>query len=183
MKISASLIVNSVFAVIILSSTLFISISTSQYDPWLDVNDDGFGGIDDIVGVAEHFGQEGTPIKNVNVTNWPVHQSVTPVYEYELVNGAGIGTSRYNANGFRLLHILMYAMGLSASETVTFEVRGYLWDSSHINNRAFPVASRTLDSTSNYYDMLIYVPSEEFDFIIDTPPGTTCHVYLSFYLT
>ena len=78
MKISASLICNVILSAIILSST-FVALSTSQYDPWLDINEDGYGGIDDIVTVAEHFGQIGSPIKNVNVTNWPNAKS-----EYEI---------------------------------------------------------------------------------------------------
>jgi hypothetical protein len=31
---------------------------TGEYDPWLDINDDGYIGIDDIFAVASHFGAE-----------------------------------------------------------------------------------------------------------------------------
>jgi len=47
-----------------------------QYDPWADMNDDGFIGIDDIAYAAQLFGTTGDPTKNVNVTNWPTIQNV-----------------------------------------------------------------------------------------------------------
>jgi hypothetical protein len=51
-----------------------------DYDPWLDVNDDGYGGIDDIVTTAEHFGASGDTTKNVNVTNWLLPIPITVHY-------------------------------------------------------------------------------------------------------
>jgi predicted secreted protein len=49
-----------------IAATLFSAIpaigQTGEYDPWLDINDDGYVGIDDIFTVASHFGSEGTPI-------------------------------------------------------------------------------------------------------------------------
>lgn len=50
-----------------LTITLFTIIpirsqTTPEYDPWKDINDDGYIGIDDIVSVAENFGALGTPI-------------------------------------------------------------------------------------------------------------------------
>jgi|Deesub1362A_J573_1020465.scaffolds.fasta_scaffold00551_13 hypothetical protein len=50
--------------------------TTTEYDPWKDITDDGYIGIDDIVLVAESFGGLGDPTKNVNVTNWPTVQNV-----------------------------------------------------------------------------------------------------------
>jgi hypothetical protein len=48
------------------TTTLFVIIpvtgQTGEYDPWLDVNDDGYIGIDDIFTVASHFGAEGQNI-------------------------------------------------------------------------------------------------------------------------
>jgi hypothetical protein len=63
-----------------LTVTLFTIIpirsqTTPEYDPWKDITDDGYIGIDDIVLVAESFGGLGDPTKNVNVTNWPVASS------------------------------------------------------------------------------------------------------------
>jgi hypothetical protein len=46
-----------------LTALLFAAIptigQTGEYDPWLDINDDGYIGIDDIFTVASHFGAEG----------------------------------------------------------------------------------------------------------------------------
>ena len=40
---------------------------TGEYDPWLDVNDDGYIGIDDIFNVASHFAGEGMPIAKASL--------------------------------------------------------------------------------------------------------------------
>ena len=45
--------------------------TTSQYDPWVDLNDDGYINAKDAVILGAAFGTTGDPTKNVNVTNWP----------------------------------------------------------------------------------------------------------------
>jgi hypothetical protein len=45
--------------------------SSGQYDPWLDINDDGKISMDEIVAATTAFGAKGDPTKNVTVTNWP----------------------------------------------------------------------------------------------------------------
>ncbi len=48
------------------TASLFTIVTTrgqgGDYDPWLDINDDGYIGVDDIYTVATHFGIEGTPV-------------------------------------------------------------------------------------------------------------------------
>jgi hypothetical protein len=39
--------------------------STEIYDPWLDYNEDGYIGIDDVYTTAQHFGAEGDPAKPI----------------------------------------------------------------------------------------------------------------------
>jgi hypothetical protein len=64
-----------------LIATLFVSVTSSaEYDPWCDINDDGIIDIVDIVNLGIRFGEEGTPTRNVNVTNFP-----SPPSEYELL--------------------------------------------------------------------------------------------------
>jgi len=55
-----------------LTVTLFTIIpirsqTTPEYDPWKDINDDGFIGIDDIASVAKNFGASGTPINKTEL--------------------------------------------------------------------------------------------------------------------
>ena len=74
LKNTASTLVNVILWIVLFGSVFFIGITSSQvtYDPLLDVTGDGYGGIDDIVAVAEHFGASGTPI------NWTqVLESIT----------------------------------------------------------------------------------------------------------
>jgi hypothetical protein len=184
LKTSASLMVNSVLAVIILSSTLFISISTSQYDPWLDVNDDGFGGIDDIVGVAEHFGQEGSPIKNVNVTNWPISSDVT-VWWNEFLSLGGIEYSPiYESGGFGRLNVLTYS-ALAPPHTIEVEIQAILWNQIHTSFHAIPIYNFTLTSSPNAYRRVdsLLIPSGTFRFRVSTDSMSFGTLYLSFYLT
>ncbi|UCH31334.1 MAG: hypothetical protein JSV05_07505 [Candidatus Bathyarchaeota archaeon] len=62
MKIRISSMVNIILGVILVVSIASLSTSAVDYDPLLDVTVDGYGGIDDIVIVAEHFGASGSPI-------------------------------------------------------------------------------------------------------------------------
>jgi len=52
--------------------TSYGTTSTSEYDPWIDLNGDGAIDSTDlgILGVA--WGSTGDPTRNVNITNWPV---------------------------------------------------------------------------------------------------------------
>ena len=61
MKLSVYVLFNSCLTLILVISLLGMT-TNAVYDPWLDVNDDGYGGIDDIVSTAEHFGAAGDPI-------------------------------------------------------------------------------------------------------------------------
>jgi len=66
-------IVIAFLAIFCLTSVLFMVARAppgSQYDPWLDYNEDGYIGIDDIFATARSFGTEGDSTKNVSVTNW-----------------------------------------------------------------------------------------------------------------
>jgi len=61
-----------------LTASLFMVIPTrsspdiGDYDPWIDVNDDGVIDISDLVIMVGTIPSEGDPTKNVNVTNFPL---------------------------------------------------------------------------------------------------------------
>jgi hypothetical protein len=64
-------------AVVIWFAVAFVPLSTEQvgeYDPWLDINDDGKIDIYDVAVTAQAFGTYGDPTKNVTVTNWPIDE-------------------------------------------------------------------------------------------------------------
>jgi len=71
-------IVIAVLASFCLTSTLFMILPTRsqsddlEYNPWADLNEDGIIDIYDVVGVTGIYETTGTPVKNVNVTNWPL---------------------------------------------------------------------------------------------------------------
>lgn len=85
MKVSKSVLLSMVLAAMLVTSMLFIgtrSVSNSravktgdyvpgQYDPWLDVNDDGMIEMMDYFYLGYGYGTSGDPAKDVSVTNWP----------------------------------------------------------------------------------------------------------------
>jgi hypothetical protein len=42
-----------------------------EYDPWVDLTDDGYVNAKDAIVVGKAFGSSGDPTKSVSVTNWP----------------------------------------------------------------------------------------------------------------
>jgi hypothetical protein len=84
-KLSRSQLLNIVLVTVLATSMLFMNTrstietktaSAGTYDPWLDYNEDGFIGIDDIFSTASNFGAEGDPTRNVTVTNWPTKRTL-----------------------------------------------------------------------------------------------------------
>jgi len=64
MKAKPSILVNIVLATVLLTSIFLIRMTTSvaEYDPLVDVNDDGFIELSDFFILSQHFGSSGTPI-------------------------------------------------------------------------------------------------------------------------
>jgi hypothetical protein len=66
--------------------------ASKQYDPWMDINDDGRIDMRDIGQLCINFMATGDPTKNVNVTNWPIDDqgnlrvSVMPKGNLKLLN-------------------------------------------------------------------------------------------------
>jgi hypothetical protein len=73
MKINKNMIIALTITFCFIASMLMVipirSQSSGQYDPWLDINDDGRINMDEIVAATTAFGSTGDPTKNVNVTN------------------------------------------------------------------------------------------------------------------
>ena len=181
MRFRVSTLVNIMLGIVLVVSIASNLTGAVDYDPWLDVTDDGYGGVDDIVFTAEHFGASGDPIKQCNITNWPKGTAVTVFYSLLLTNGQFQYSSEYDADGFRYMHILIDTMGLSGGETVDIDLYSRIYDPS--GYRGIVCYTITLTSTFNEADVVLYVPSENFHFQADAATGTTVSVYLSFYLT
>lgn len=185
MQISRLTLANLMIAVILLSSPFIVQLTSSApYDPWADLDGDGDVDIFDIVDIAGRYGTKGDATKNVNVTNWPKGTAVTVWYSNALGSGASELSERYNADGFQLMHLLMYVTGLSDGEQATIQLRGYIYDFNSTTTSIFVTAYSQIFTMSNaYLDLVLYVPTEEFQFRAVTELGTNCWVHLSFYLT
>jgi hypothetical protein len=181
MKLSIYVLLNSCLTLILAISLLGMT-TNAVYDPWLDVNDDGYGGIDDIVSTAEHFGASGDPIKLCNVTNWPV--TVTPETTVFYNDPATVTSGNYSGSGYSSLHILLRILWPGPGCSAEFEVRGIIWDHTQENFRwvrAYTVEMRE-DTGRDTLSVTIPVPSETFYFHVALTSGGA-DVYLNFYLS
>ncbi len=185
MKVSKHALVSLAIGVLLLASPFLVHFSTSlgEYDPWLDTDDSGVIDMRDIGALARAFGTAGDSTKNVTVTNWPQSSDVLVWWDYSLVDGANENSGDYYSDGYSKLHLLIRIIGLSAAETVEFYFYGHLYNGAH--TAFYPTAAYTHTFTSaDYYSaMSIDVPSEVFHFRFDAATGTTCSIFLSYYLT
>jgi len=191
MKISYSQLLNIILVTILASSVFFmntrstIETKTAQagtYDPWLDYNEDGYIGIDDIFSTASNFGAEGDPTKNVNVTNWQISRDVSVWWLEDTVPG-GLMSPAYSAGGFGHLHVLAVGSYLSGAETLTVNIRARLYNGTRSSYFGFTVYTVTLTSSVYNADISISVPSDTFYFTVPYDAASTCQISLSFYLT
>ena len=70
MRIMPLALLNVILATILLTSVFFMnttSTSSSEYDPWIDTNDDGIIDILDLVAMAKIYGSNGTPINKTTL--------------------------------------------------------------------------------------------------------------------
>ena len=93
---------------ILIALLIYAPITTSQiekqYDPWKDINDDGYIGIDDIVRVAESFGGLGDSTKNVTINH------KVQLYNFsKVISPRGIVSFNISAAGFRQATIIIMA--------------------------------------------------------------------------
>ena len=73
------LMILSIAVVSVLFGSLFVgnvllAQSSGEYDPWIDINEDGIIDVNDLASMGQTYGTSGDPTKNVNVTNWPEPQ-------------------------------------------------------------------------------------------------------------
>jgi hypothetical protein len=185
MKFSRFKIAYTALNIALFISVLFIGLTSSQpsYDPWLDVTDDGYGGIDDIVNTAQHFGASGDPVKLCNITNWPVSTDVGVWYTQFLTTSMTIPSDIYEASGFGHLHVLAMGLSLTSGETLRVTIYGRLANPGHTTYSNIPIYTFTLTLASYLKYVTIPVPSENFYFTASTDGMTDGYVYLSFYLT
>jgi hypothetical protein len=121
---------------------MFIPMSGSQaskqYDPWMDINDDGRIDMRDITQLCINFMATGDPTKNVNVTNFPqTYRIMHTTYTYAETFHAeqplfGAPVWRYfNTKGYRQITIALSING-NASVTISWAIpNGGCWDQYH----------------------------------------------------
>jgi hypothetical protein len=181
MKINTSIIVNTILALIILSSILFVGLTSSQpsYDPWLDVTDDGYGGIDDIVSTAEHFGASGDPTKLCNITNWPT-DTFTTIWWFEPVS-TSIASDWFNRTLFA--HVTMMVMSVNMPfDSLTIYIHGRFPNPSGGASGGIQVHKVTITPSNSTASITIPIPSDQFRFAVYHSGSTDLpRIYLGFY--
>jgi hypothetical protein len=180
MKIRKDLII-AVMVTFCLTATLFMILPTSsnpgsEYDPWIDNNEDGEIDIFDAISWAHTFATSGDPTKNVNVMNWPVTNQQTVFW-----NATSNATSTlYNATGFGHMHLTWWISGLLESESVTLRIWARIYNPVG-GSQDFMVESMDINPF-NYMGALTYpVLSEMFHFTIEFASGTTASARALFF--
>jgi len=106
------------FAVLFLAIIVIAPLTSSQssnYDPWLDYNEDGKIDVNELNPLGQAYGATGDPTKNVNVTNWPVMREPFPenlilkgtyysagVMRHELLDATTASKSPYVTNKYEI---------------------------------------------------------------------------------
>jgi hypothetical protein len=131
MKISYSRLLNIVLVAILATSVFFMNTRSTietktatagTYDPWLDYNEDGYIGIDDIFSTASSFGAEGDPTKNVNITGHATKR-LKPTGDYAEVPPLGYWVSDpILVDGYSKMTILCNAGGSYAGQELLVQV-------------------------------------------------------------
>jgi len=185
MKAKSLVAVNLVLASILLASIFLVATTTSQgeYDPWKDINDDGYIELMDFWEMSQAFGTSGDPTKNVTVTNWPVATEVSVWWFSFLDVDESEVSPLFNASGFGQLHVLAFASDLTGSETMTITIRGIIHDPGHTSMAPIDASTFVLTSSNTMTALTIPVPSAEFQFYAETDFASICYISLSFYLT
>jgi len=109
--------------------------SPSEYDPWIDYNDDGKVDYMDLYSLAKAYGTSGDSTKNVNVVNWPSQYDV----QYFNLNISWLENYGWQyapvgpvfCGGYSRLSILMYPLKLSEGDyEVTILIDTIYWKDS-----------------------------------------------------
>ncbi len=136
MKVFSMKFANIIIATVLIASPFVVGITTSQYDPWADINEDGKIDIYDVAYTARAFGTSGDPAKNVTIAGYA---NIMDTRSIDIPEG-GYHTEYINTRGYRKITI-----GLSSARTldtdVLWEVNGiqYLWETLSHNGRAMKV--------------------------------------------
>jgi hypothetical protein len=184
MRISRLAFANIVIALVLLSTPFLIQLTASApYDPWADLDDDGDIDIFDVVKIAAAYSTAGDPAKNVAVTNWPL--MVTPDTTVWYGDSSfPLTSATYNGSGFSSLHILLRMLWAGPGSSCEVQVRGIIWDHSHVDSRWTVAYTVVMDEASDrdYLSVTIPVPSETFYFHVNLLSGDA-NIFLSFYLS
>ena len=178
MKFSRLTLVNLLIGALILASPFVIQMtSSSRYDPWADLDEDGDVDIYDIVDIAGRYGTKGNSTREVNVVSLPVHSTVI-VADYVFVDTGTFTSPVYNAQGFGKIHVMIYVQSIAAQEAFDFEIHGHVG-----GGLSWSVYSAPLIQGFDHMAFTINVPSENFTFVLNPEGTSNGFLDLSFYLT
>jgi hypothetical protein len=138
MKIKKDLIIVAL-ATFCLTATLFMirtSWSGSDWDPWVDIKEDGTVDIYDAISLANAYGTSGDTTKNVTVTNWPVKRTLNAsLADNWVIDGSQAWQLEANVEGYSKVTLVMKMETSSGmlSVDVRFKIGGVLTPSVYRN--------------------------------------------------
>ncbi|UCH31072.1 MAG: hypothetical protein JSV05_06065 [Candidatus Bathyarchaeota archaeon] len=170
MKIRIPSIVNVILGVILVVSIASLSTSAVDYDPWLDVTDDGYGGIDDIVATAEHFGASGDPIKNVTITGH-ANKLAYSISDQYIAEDGSFNTPWISVDGYSKVSISLYT-----SSTIN----QYVLMAKHIDGFVFRVDA--MDNVTFHFFKTYDIPNELISVFYQDYSGFESWIHIDIYL-
>ena len=161
-----------------LTATLLMMVSTessssvSEYDPWIDLNEDGTIDILDITNVAIAFRTSGDPTRTVNVVNshyqWTDRRIIEP-QDHWLIT--------HETAGYKQVFIGLWSQDVTADVSVEFEVRTS-------EEYYVPTFRDQFELTQwSWIEKAYEVKGTLFALVIENPSQTATEVYVGIYVT
>jgi hypothetical protein len=106
-------LVIAILATFCLTITLFFVIPTrsspasSDYDPWCDVNDDGYVDMADISTLIEQFMASGNPTKNVTILG--ARSDILIIFDFVEIDPGGFQSAEIAVDDYKTLHVWMWS--------------------------------------------------------------------------
>jgi len=178
MKIKKDLIIVAL-ATFCLTATLFMirtSWSGSDWDPWVDIKEDGTVDIYDAISLANAYGTSGDTTKNVTVTNWPVKRTLNAsLADNWVIDGSQAWYLEADVEGYsKATLVLKIETSTGMTDVAVYFIIGGVWTTPVYTNHALTGGTHFL--LQNYE---VIGPTIEIEF----SPSGTVRVWVGIYAT
>ena len=161
-------------ATLLMTASTESSSSVSEYDPWVDLNEDGTINILDIANVALAFHTSGDPTRTVNLVNshyqWMDRRIIEP-QDYWLIV--------HETAGYKQVFIGLWSQDVTTDGSVEFSVRAPPTEEYYV-----PTFREEFELTQwAWIEKSYEVKGTQFALVIENPSQTATEVIVGIYVT